>query len=429
MGVVMVRAESTYPGGRRRADGGFTLIESLLAAAILLVVSAAIITVLVATATWYASARTQAQATSVAHEVMALIQARAYTEIQVSAAGVWPSSIPAQMETETPAGRFAIETTIAPATDPTTQLAMTRIEVAVTSLDRTMTPISLIAFASNTAASGADRKVYVPVKVVCVPGSNISNSTVLDANPDASYNNAGTPVQLRNIDNMDEVAYTALTDASNVAFFPAVAVGQYWLTSEPSYPVVHAMFFPIRISPAAGGTSNNPVLSLNEYNLGVTQPNASSAYQATLRVGAYRSVGWYFGGIVGGVHPFSAPTPYQPVTGLVVHAQPMLNTMDPGYFGSGALSRYPDNTNMVYSATVNGFGVAVINIPWTLDPLEGQYWKVWATTTTRSTTNPYTLFTSIPGDWTNVVNQPERPSTAQNQDIPQFQYVTGDPTQ
>jgi hypothetical protein len=332
------------------------------------------------------------------------------------------------METDTSAGRFSVETTIVPATDPTTQLAMTRIEVGVRSLDRTVAPISLVAYASNTAASG-ETKVYVPVKVVCVPGTDISNSTVFDANPDSSYNNAGTPVQLRNIDNMELVDYTALTDSNNVAYFPSVAVGQYWLTSDPSYPAVHAIFFPVRISPAAGGTSNNPVLSLNEYNLGVTQPNASSAYQATLRVGAYRSVGWYFSGVVGGVHQFSAPTPYQPVTGLVIHAQPQLNTMDPGYFGSGALSRYPDNTNMIYSAPVLGWGVAAIPVPYTLDPLEGQYWKVWATTTTRPATNPYLLFTSIPGDWTDRVDQPEKPLTYQNTDIPQFQYVTGDPTQ
>ena len=54
--------------------------------------------------------------------------------------------------------------------------------------------------------------------VVCVPGTDISNSTVFDANPDSSYNNAGTPVQLRNVDNMEQVDYTALTDSNNVAY-------------------------------------------------------------------------------------------------------------------------------------------------------------------------------------------------------------------
>jgi len=267
------------------------------------------------------------------------------------------------------------------------------------------------------------------VKVVCVPGTDISNSTVYDANPDAAYNSAGTPVELRNIADLSLVEYTSLTDANNVAYFPNVAVGQYWLTSDPTYPVVHSVFFPVRITPAAGGTSNNPVLSLNEYNLGVTQPNITSAYQATLRIGAYRGAGWYFSGVVNGVHQFTATTPYAPVAGMVIHAQPQLNTMDPGYFGSGALSRYPDNTNMVYTGTVNGYGVAVINVPWTLDPLEGQYWKVWATSTTRPAANPYNLYTSIPGDWTDVVSQPEKPLTYMNTDIPQFQYVTGEPTQ
>jgi hypothetical protein len=331
------------------------------------------------------------------------------------------------MTTDTAYGSFSIDTSITPAVDAATQLAMTRIEVMVSSLGRAMTPVSLVSYVSNTAASGGTPTFHVPVRVVCVPGTVINNPTVYDANPDSSYNHQGTPVQLRDIDNLSQVAYTAMTDGNNVATFPAVAVGQYWLTSDPTYPVVHAIYFPVRISPAAGGTSTNPILSVNEYNLAVTKPNSTQAFQATLRVGAYRTGGWYFDDPIDGVLQFSTTTPYQPAAGLVVHAQPQLNTMDPGYYGHGSLSRYPDNTNMIYSGTVNGYGVACINIPWTLDPLEGQYWKVWATTTARPAGNPYSLFTSIPGGWTSVVNEPEKPASGQTTDIPQFQFVTGDP--
>jgi type II secretory pathway pseudopilin PulG len=409
-------------------EAGFTLIESIAASGILLIVSVAILATILATANWYAASKARTQATMVATQVLAMVQSRSYTDIKISSGGVWPASIPATMTMDTPEGSFAVETSITDSTDPATALVMRRIEVSVASATRQMTPISMVAYASGTDSNGNASVPSVPVRVVCVPGADVNNPTVSDSNPDPSYNHKGTPVQLRSISDLNVVAYTALTDENNIANFPAVAMGQYWLTVDPGYPVVHAIYFPVRIYPTAGGSSTSPILPVNEYNIAVSKPNASQAYQATLRIGAYRQSGWRFNGMVNGVWQFTTSTPYQPMEGLTVYAQPVLNTMDPQYFGGGTLTRYPDNTSMVYSAVVNGYGVACINIPWTLNPLEGQYWKVWATTTSRPASNPYSFSTSLPGGWTTVVSEPEKPLSGINTDIPQFQYVTGTAT-
>ena len=420
----MVATETISSRGRRCVDGGFTIIESLIASAILLLVSASILTMLVATATWYGTARAQAQANELAQATMATIKARPYADMKVSDDGVWPISIPTSRTVGTPVGRFSIATTITsilatvtPTNRVSTPVTLAMIQLSVTSLDRSIGPVTLTDYASD---SGNSATSMTSVRVVCVPGDNINSSTVYDASPDAAYNNAGTPVELLSVDDMNVAKYTALTDANNVAYFPSVQVGQYWLTSDYTYPVVHPVFFPIRISPAAGGSAANPVSSVNEYNLAVTRPNSTAGNQAVLRIGAYRGSGWYYS-TIGGNQWFTATTPYQPAGGLTIHAQPILNeNIDPGYFGSPGQSRYPD-TAMDFTGVVNGFGVAVINIPYTLDPRERQYWKVRATTSTRS----YELTTTIGGSWTTDSSQPDQPSPKQNAGIPQFQYMTG----
>lgn len=378
-------------------DDGYTLIESMAAAAILVLVAAGVITALIATAGWFAAANTRAAATAVASQEMAWIRSRGYANIAVG------SSIPASKSVDAPGGHFSVETSIASVVDTDTQLPMKRITVTVSTLGMT-TPVFMVNYASENTGS-PEQVYYVPVTVNCI-----------EAN---SLNRAGTPVQLRDINNLDAVSYTALTGDDNVAHFPAVKEGQYWLTVDPTYPVVHAYTFPERVAP----TRN----SLNSWNLSVTAPDMSGANQAYLRVGAFRAGGWYFDGI-----GFKPPTSLEPVEGLVVFASPQLNSAGPGATG---LSQYPTAT-LTYSGVVNAYGIACIKIPWTLSTrsVDNQSWHVWSSTSTQSLslqTNFSGMF--IAGNkWTALEQKPEDPSTVDANDrttdhIPQFRYVTGNP--
>ena len=378
-------------------DDGYTLIESMAAAAILMVVAAGVITALIATAGWFASANTRAAATAVAAQEMAWIRSRGYADI-----------IPSSKTVDAPGGHFSVETSIASVLDTDTQLPMKRISVAVSTLGMT-SPVFMVNYAIEN--TGSPETVYTPyVDVYCKPNSQYVAGTL-----------AGTPVQLRNINDINQISYTALTgyqgDPSR-AHFDAVREGQYWLTVDPTYPVVHAYTFPQRVIP----TRN----SRNEWDLTVTAPDLSGANQAYLRVGAFRAGGWYFDSI-----GFKPPTTLEPVEGLVITAYPQLH--------SSGLSQFPTQKqlNSTYSGVVNAYGIACIKIPWTLSAraVDNQSWLVTASTSTGKLsleTNFTGMF--IAGDkWTTLEQKPEDPSTVDANDrttdhIPQFRYVTGTPT-
>jgi Tfp pilus assembly protein PilV len=399
-------------------DGGFTLIEAIVASVILLIAGTAVITALIATGTWYSSANTRAQATSLAAQQLAWVRSRSYDQIAVGVGDIYETTT-----TVTSIGSFSVETSITSVVDTATQIPMKRILVSVSTLTMA-SPVSLVGYATETTSS-PDQQSYVPVTVGCVPEVevNFTNPTAKkDNNDTSSFDNTGTPVQLRDINNLDQVDYSALTNGNNVAAFPAVQVGQYWMTVDTAYPVVHAYRFPQRVIVTPD--------SLNTFYLGVTQPDSSGANQAYLRVGAYTAGGSYFDGSGNLV----APIPYAPVEGLTIYAQPQFNESYPGY---PSLPLFPSNANMIYSGVVNSYGVAVIKIPWTLDPSDaasaGQVWKVWARTSSRSwtgTTNAsgrWISFAQQGNDNWSLLTKPEQPASGSNADIPQFTYVTGTP--
>jgi hypothetical protein len=340
---------------------------------------------------------------------MTWVRTRNYSDIQIGA------DIPSVQTTSTTTGEFSVETSITSIVDTATLIPMKRIEVLVSAVGRDMTPVSLVNFATErTIATGTTS--YVSVTVNCTPMVN-ANSAGMDT--DASLlMNAGTPVQLRNIDDVDTVVYTAVTDADNVATFPSVKEGQYWLTVDPTYPIVHANDFPQRIAP----TPN----SLNDYSLGVTQPDKNGASQAYLRVGAYRSGGWY----IDSASSPHQPSPYDPVEGLTIHAQPVFNPADPGSTG---LLAYPSNTGMIYSGVVNMYGVACIKIPWTLDPSNAasgvESWHVWADTTNGDMSYdlvPYSGTWISTDQWASLEQVPDGTSSGATANILQWSYVLGD---
>jgi Tfp pilus assembly protein PilV len=412
-----VRIGGCGRGGSR--DGGFTLVEAIVASVILLVAGTAVITALLSTGNWYASANTRAQATSLASQQLAWVRSRAYPDIAVGVGDIYETTTAV-----TPIGSFSVETSITSVVDTATQIPMKRILVSV-SASTMASPVSLVGYATETTSSPSQVS-YVPVTVNCVPEVevNFTNPTAKKDNSDtSSFDNTGTPVQLRDINNVDQVDYRAWTNGNNVAVFPAVPVGQYWMTVDPTYGIVHAYRFPQRVIVTPD--------SLNTFYLGVTQPDPSGNTWGYLRIGAYTGGGSYFDSSSNLV----APAPFDPVAGLTVYAQPQFSESYPGYPN---LSLFPPNTNMIYHAVVNSpYGVAVIPVPWTLDPNDaasaGQVWKVWATTSTRTwsgTTNAsgeWISFAQQGNDNWSLLTKPEQPASGLNADIPQFTYVTGTP--
>ncbi len=372
MAVTKTAGSASIPRACAHEDG-FTLIESIIAAVILLVAAVGVITTLSATANWYGQSSTRTQATALAEQVLSLVRARDYGSLNVDPAATgasFPTLIPSTMTTLTAAGSFTVTTTIDTVTvdaTPTTQLPMKQITVTVDSIGRSMgAPVVATAYSSGASRSGS--QFLVPIEIQCVVNSI--------TNPSAPIDSAGTQVELVNADDPTNVI-TADTDSNNVAYFdgqsghgplvPETPDG-YWLTVTPGQ-FVHAIDFPQRVYPAHGGTDSNPILALNMYSLSVSQPWSEVA-QAYLSVGVFRGSSQTFNGTV---------------PGLVVYASPNLaDTTDSGggsawsyYYGYGAGSRYQDGSSIICSGTVNGYGVAMIKVPYVIDPGLGQSWTVW----------------------------------------------------
>lgn len=409
---------------RRIRDDGFTLMESIVAAVILLLIAVGVISALIATGGWYARATIRTQAASVASEVLAEIRSRNYDALQVVQGGAWPAAIPTTMTVDTINGYYSVETSMEAVVDTLTIAPMKRITVTVDSLRQPMaTPVVAVAYVSGWSRIDPSSPQFdVPVTVHCIDYDTTSSSQHL----------GGVRVELRDVNNLSLVRYYAVTGADGIAHFPSVAEDQYWLTSDPTNPDVHAKYFPRRVYPAHGGSVSNPILADNLYNLAVVERTGNADSRATLRVGAFRDGGW----------PSVSPVP---VVGLRIHAQAILNydavlNPDAGssdYFGTGTnadgtrQTRYPLPTNdpqqLTYSALTNAYGIAMIQVPWTLEPT-GQKWHVWYTTDAESRDK----LTDYPGSWISwdkisqkKINEPEMEP---GKDVLQFQYVIGQPT-
>lgn len=411
----------------RARDGGFTLIESIVASVILLVISIGVITALIATGGWYSKTIIRTQASSLAAEVMAEIRSRNFDALQVVAGAdesLWPASIPATMTMSTINGEFSVETSVASVVDTLATAPMKRIVVTVDSVRQPMAkPVTAIAYASGWSGLSAEAAQYtVPVVVQCV--DDTVNKNVSD---DHALRLDGVRVELRDVNDLDVVRYVGVTNADGIAYLPAVAEDEYWLTSDPTNPVAHAKYFPRRIYPSHGQSGRATILPQNRYNLAIVRRTGNANAKATLCVGAFRDAGW----------PSASP---KPIVGLKVYAQAQLNpdSESAGYFGTGAnadgtrKTRYPQpaddpRRSLTYSAFTNAYGIAVIEVPWTLET--GQTWHVWYNTTLEYRDK----ITTYPGTWVKLngdkksISEPEMPPPAGG--ILQFQYVIGEPTE
>jgi len=412
------------PTGRASArDDGFTLIESITASAILLIIAVAVITTLVTTGGWYAKARMRTEASSVANEVMSLILSRNYADIHYAEEGVeWPTGILQDMTWPTAIGEFAVETSLTPTIDPSTGIDMLQIIVTASPVGEALDPpVSVIRYASGWQQDSAiTEKIKVPVQVQIVMADS------QEAGGDTG-SLRGARVQLLDATSTVE-AYYAVTNDAGVATFPNVEEGQYFLTCDPRFGTdIRPRNFPVRVFPTHGGSANNPIKAVVKYTLNVVRRDT----EAILRVGAYRSTGWTKP-LGGGINSWTPPpTPYQPVEGLVIYARPNLNTSGSG---SGTLrygTKYPQASQLpgggVYSGVVNAYGVAVIKVPWTIDPNEGQTWDVWCTTRNSATgvETKHTLVDYAPGSWVKELHLIDLPVDGDFARTPQWDVSDG----
>ncbi|HEY5483749.1 MAG TPA: prepilin-type N-terminal cleavage/methylation domain-containing protein [Propionibacteriaceae bacterium] len=418
------RAHVTSPRTRiARDDRGFTIIESLTAATILLVVAVGVMLVLVTTSGWYAQAAVRTMASTVANKSMSLTLSRNSTELHYASEGEsWPAAIPFSRTETTSIGVYSVETSMALATDPATGFLMTRITVTVDPVNQRLDPpVSIIRYASGwQGMASSPEGLKVPVQVQC------------------SIRAAGVRVQLLAPDNFSEARY-AVTDSNGLAVFKDVTERSdgYFLTSDPRFGTdIRPEHFPTRILPTHGGSINNPILFVNKYTLQVVR----SAVPAVLRIGVYRDAGWRFseGQPVSTTLPYSTIyTPGDSERTLTVYAKPNLNAGagDGLYGGVGAQTRYPNDAMVVnsapvfvYSAKVNAYGVACIEVPWTTEAVQGQSWTVWCTTDGADGRQRHTIncSTAITGGWPVDAlssTRPELPSSGVYLEIPQWSFL------
>lgn len=419
--------------GTRRADtrdGGFTLIESLTAATILLIIAVAVITTLVTTGGWYAKARIRTEANAIANEVMAKILSRNAGEIHYAAVNqTWEDGgIQQLMPWHSTYGTFAVETSLTPTVDPSTGTTMTQVIVTAypegSPLDP---PVSVIRYASGWQNSAtANRTFRVPVEVQIIVTDN-------ETSGGDSGSLRGVRVQLLDTTTLTESRY-AVTDDSGVAKFADVAEGQYFLTCDPRFGTdIRPKNFPVRVYPTHGGAANNPILATVKYNLMVVRRSR----KATLRVGAFQTAGFTNPQARGdGTYVWtSPPSPYKPIDGLVIYARPLLNPSEAGgtaYTGTyGYGETYPNGKALVkvmtgkdyYAGTVNAYGVANIEIDWTIEPNQGQKWEIWCTTRSGAVPTRHYMTTPVPGSWSSQLWNIDVPASGLLSEAPQWDML------
>ena len=406
-------------------DGGFTLIESLTAATILLVIAVAVITTLVTTGGWYAKARMRTEANAIAIEVMAKILSRNPGEIHYDETKSWDDGgIQKLMPWASAYGEFAVETSLTATVDPSTGTTMTQVIVtAYPQAGPLDPPVSIIRYASgwqNNATQNRAFKVPVEVQIIVTDNEMSGGDT---------GSLRGVRVKLLDTTTLTEARY-AVTNDAGIAKFADVEEGQYFLTCDPRFGTdIRPRNFPVRVYPTHGGAANNPILATMKYNLQVVRRNR----KATLRVGAFRGAGFTNPQNRGdGTFDWtSPPTPHRPVDDLVIYARPNLNSDEagPGTLGYG--TTYPDGKKLLtarngkdyYAGTVNAYGVANIEIDWTVEPEQGQSWTIWCYTGTLGNPVPHEMTVDVPGSWSNLIWNIDLPSDGQLSDAPQWDML------
>jgi prepilin-type N-terminal cleavage/methylation domain-containing protein len=407
-------------GRENHGEGGFTLIESIVAAAILLIIATAVVTTLVATSSWYAQARARTDATAVANQVMSLILSRNASDIRRPQQGeTWPTAIPVNMTWPSANGTYSIDTSLVSQVDSATGLPVTEVVVTASPLTQVFTPpisASVIRFASGWQQQyqqSGTPTVTVQVQI---------------QTDQADLAVSGARVQLLDPSSLTE-SYYAVTDGTGVATFPSVLQGQYFLTSDSRFGTdVLPLNFPQRVYPTRLGPSGQSSSPVVQYTLEVVQQSTP----AILSVGAFNNDGftsdafpYQYGRWV-----WDIEKPYQPAkcldgTYAWVYAQPVLNVAGSGSGIAGAGPTYPNESSLgPYAAQVDGYGIARIQVPWTIDPNVGQSWTVWYKTADGV---KHTMTDYASGGWGTAINQIDLMSQGDRSKLPQFTNLVNAP--
>jgi len=407
------RIPTSHARVRARDDRGFTVLESIAAATILLLVAAGVITVLVTTSSWYARARLRTEANAVANQVMSLVLSRNYTAIENSSDedATWPEDIPATISQGSSVGTFTVDIAI-DGSLVATATGLPIKEVVVTASPLVQPPgapvsVSVTRLASDSknglGSEGATVTVQVQLKTRAPGRTNLEN-----------LQQSGARVQLLYAHESPDqgLGFWAITDPNGIATFDSVPESKvatstgYFLTSDPRFGTdVRPLHFPKRVYPTRLGGAN-PVV---KYSLEVVRHNTA----AVLRVGGFQTEGFYGATFVFGRYNWLIEKPYRRVVGadgtrLRIYAVPILNTAEMAGRTAGTKSIYPETTQLgPYSAEVNDYGIARIEVPWTVDPGIGQSWLVWCRTADPATGQPvlHTMTLKAPGGWDVPVDQ------------------------
>lgn len=418
-----------------RRDEGFTLIESVTAAGILLVIVGAVITTVISTSGWYAKARVRTEANAVANQVMSLILARNPDEIRrPQGAEDWPTAIPETMDWDSPNGTFAVETSLVATVDPATTLPITEVIVTAYPKGKPLDPaVMVIRYASgwqNWDQESDAATVTVEVQI------RANNTDVAQS---------GVRVQLLDPTTLAEApGGYAVTDSSGIARITGVRERRgsngvepgYFLTCDPRFGTdIRPLHFPERIYPTRVGAAGQPEAPSSKYTLEVIRQNAP----AILSVGGFMNQGFYGPTFSLGRWNWLIDRPYQPVIGggkrLRIYAMPRLNTTQAATVPTGSALLYPTTDQLKsnptwrgpYSAEVNDYGIARIEIPWTIDPAIAQQWDVWCYTVQRMpdgsdgpTLDKHELVVDAAGGWGTAVNQVDLLDQGNRSLVPQF---------
>jgi prepilin-type N-terminal cleavage/methylation domain-containing protein len=368
-------------------DGGFTLIESLTAAAILLVVAVAVITALVASAGWYSDARLRTESASVANYVMAQTLARNSSELTITPGASFPDKILASMPYASTTGTFTVLTSMVPTT--TGGVDTTRVTVVAYPVNDPIDPTthygihaaSVVRDASGWQDDPTNTLVQeVPVTVdILVDNPTPGSESWTGQSGSVSFN--GVRVQLLGADPTDAATYFkevyyAVTDGFGTASFSAVHEGPYFVTCDPRFgPDLRPRYFPSKQNIAQGAD--------NHVSLHVVR----SVNTAVLRIGAFKGSGFTWSS-----PSLYYPNPLNPATGRRISVRPNLP-------GGGS---YPDPgaAGLTYVGTVNAFGVAAIEVDYTLE--SGQTWTATLYNADGVTAGP-SLIDSCPGSWPDLI--------------------------
>jgi hypothetical protein len=305
----------------------------------------------------------------------------------------FPAKILASMQYPSMTGTFTVLTSMVPTT--TAGVDTTRVTVVAYPVNDPIDPNTHMGTHAASVVRDAsgwqddptnDLGAVVPVTVnILVDNPTPGSESFNGQSGSSSY--SGVRVELLGADPVKypeqyyKTVQYALTDSFGTASFAAVPEGPYFVTCDPRFgPDLRPRYFPKKQNIAQGADNT------------VTLHVVRSVNTAVVRIGAFKGAGFTWSS-----PRLYYPNPLNPATGLFVTVTPDLP--GGGTYANPALT----DSLYTYSGTVNAFGVACINVDYTLE--SGQTW----TARLRKANGTWvTLTDSCPGSWPDIMGSDGR---------------------